>query len=182
VRELEPDKFGPKIQKLSSAEQVALSEKSLTTQILTPLGRNKPGQTAIQAFAVIGTGADALRRAAEVLSSKKKAQTSFPANGEVTVVFFSYLYGSYVRLNKVEQQPGLINITYSFVPHETAQLTRHFALIPLGKLPSGDVQVDIQQTQTGQKITDDGIKGSAPSVESQIVSKSFRFKVKKKDD
>ncbi len=137
VHELEPDMFGLKIRKLSSAEQIALSEKSLTTQILYPLGHNKPGQTAIQAFAVTGTGVDALRKAADILSGKKKPQTSFPANSDVSVVFFSYLYGSYVHLNNVEQQPGLINITYRFVPHETANLTRHFALGPIPKYVNG---------------------------------------------
>ena len=182
VRELEPDKFGQSIRKLSSAEQIGIIGKSLTTRVLSSLEHIKPGQSARQAFVVTGTGADALREAAEVLSGKKKPQSSFPANSSVSVVFFSHLFGSYVHLDKVEQQPGLIIISYRFVPHETADLTKHFALIPLGKLPPGEVRVDVKRSPMEKKFIDAGFTELPSSADSQVIAQPFRFTVKGKSD
>jgi hypothetical protein len=181
VRDLEPDKFGPQIRKLSSAEQLKKYETSLTNQILGKLDFNKLGQKANPGFAVEGIGADALREAAAVLSGTKKPPTSFAANSNVSVVFFSHQSGYYVHLDKVEQRPGLVTISYQFVPHETRNLTRHFALIPLGKLPSGDVKVDIKRLPMQKKFIDAGFKESDSSAESRV-AQSFRFSVKGKND
>lgn len=178
IRELEPDKFGPRIRKLNTAEQIARGEKSLTNQAISHLKHTKPGQAAIPAFAVAGTGVDALREAAAVLSGKKKPQATFSANSDVSIVFFSYLCGSYVYLDKVEQQSGLIVISYRFVPHETREVTNHLALIPLGKLPPGEVKVDIKRLPLEKKFLDVGFKELPSSAGSQIVAQSFRFTVK----
>lgn len=180
VRDLEPDKFGPQIRKLSTAEQLKKSEKSLASQILSKLEFIKPGQKADQGFAVTGIRADALREAAAVLSRKKKPQTSFPANSELSVVFFSHLSGYYVHLDKVEKQPGLVVISYQFVPHETRNLTKHFALIPLGRLPSGNVSVDIKRLPMQKKFIDAGFQEADRLAESQV-AQSFRFTVTEKD-
>jgi hypothetical protein len=181
VRDLEPDKFGPQIRKLSSAEQLKKYEKSLTSQVLGQLDFNKLGQKANPGFAVAGIGADALHEAAAVLSEKKKPQTSFPANSYVSVVFFSHQSGYYVHVDKVEQQPGLVVISYQFVPHESRNLTRHFALIPLGKLPPGKVRVDIKRSPMQKKLIDAGFKEADRSDESQV-AQSFRFTVNAKGD
>jgi hypothetical protein len=178
ARELEPDKFGPQIRKLSTAEQLRITDKSLMNQIGTQLQHDKPGQSARQAFAVARTGVDALREAAAVLSGKKKPQASFGANTNVSLVFFSYSSGYYVYLNKVELQPGLVVISYRFVPHETKEMTSHFALIPLGRLQPGEVKVDIKRSPWEKKFLDAGFKEPPGSVETQIVSRSFRFTVK----
>lgn len=182
AHDLEPDKFGPSVTTLSSAEQIKLSGKSLATQILSHLQYNKPSQSALKAFAVAGTGKDALREAAEVLSGMRKPQASFPANSEVSVAFFSHLFGCYVHLNKVEQQPGLVVISYRFVPHETAQLTRHFALIPLGKLSPGEVKVDIKRSPMEKKFLDAGFTEQPRSTDAQVIAQPFRFTVKGKGE
>jgi hypothetical protein len=156
--------------------------KSLTSQIGSRLQFSKPGQSAAQAFAVAGAGKDALREAAAVMSGKKKPQTSFSANSNVSVVFFSHSFNCYVHLDKVELQPGLIVISYRFVPHETKQMSSHFALIPIGKLPPGEVKVDIKRLPMGKTFTDAGFKEPASSWESQVVAQPFRFTVKGKSD
>jgi hypothetical protein len=178
VHDLEPDKFGPRISKLSSAEQIKIMGKSLMSQIGGRLQYNKPGQPARQAFAVMGIGADALREAAAVLSDKKKSQVSFPANSNISVVFFSHVSGYYVYVTRVVVKRSLIEISYRFVPHETKEMTSHFALIPIGKLPPGEVKVDINRSPIEKKFVDAGFKEPPSSMDSQIVSRPFRFTVK----
>jgi hypothetical protein len=180
VRDLEPDKFGPHLSKLSSAEQIELTDKSLFSQIGSHLGFNKPGQSAAQSFAVAGTGADALREAAAVMSATKNPRTSMSTSSNVSVLFFSHSFGCYVHLVKVETQPGQIVISYRFVPHETKELTSHFALIPLGKLSPGEVKVDIKRVPIEKTFSDAGFKEPDSSWDSRVVAQSFRFKVKGK--
>ncbi len=182
IRELEPDKFGPLTRKLSTTEQISLSEKSLVNQAISPIRHKTLERSSIPAFAVAGTGVDALREAAAVLSGKKKPQVTFPTNSHVSIVFFSYPYGAYVHLVKVEQHSGQVVISYRFVPHETAELTRHFALIPLGKLSPGEVKVDTKRLPLEKKFTDAGFKEPPSSADSQVVAQSFRFKVEDRSD
>ncbi len=182
VHDLEPDKFGPRISKLSSAEQLKVTGKSLTSQIATHLDYNKPGQSALQAFAVSGIGADALREAAAVLSGKKKPQTLFLPNSDLSIVFFSHPFSYYVHLDKVEQQPGRVVISYRFVPHDTKEITRHFALIPIRKLPPGKVKVDIKRLPMSKSLPDTGFKELPSSFDAQVVAQSFLFTVKGKSD
>ncbi len=170
ARSLEPDEFEPSSGAPSSREQIKIT------------GKSKQGQSAPQAFAVAGTGRDALREAKAVLSGKKKPQTSFPADSNVSVVFFSHSSPYYVHLDKVEQQPGLVVISYRFIPHETADLTRHFALIPLRKLPLGNVRVDMKRLPLEKKFLDAGFTEPSRLEESQIVAQSFSFTVKEKVD
>jgi hypothetical protein len=182
VRELEPDKFGPRIRKLSSAEQLEVTGKSFLSQLGSRLQSFKPGQPAPQAFAVAGTGADALREAAAVLSGTRKSQLSFPENTNVSVVFFSREFNYYVHLDKVEQLPGQLSISYRFVPHETKDMTQHVALIPIGQLPPGTVKVDIKRLPMGTKFSEAGFKEPPGAVDSQIIAQSFRFTVNGKSE
>jgi hypothetical protein len=180
--DLEPDKFGPSVRKLSSAEQIKIAEKSLITKALRPLEYNKPGQSALQAFTVPGIGADALREAAAVLSGTKKPQTLFLPNSDLSIVFFSHSFSYYVHLDKVEKQRELIVISYRFVPHDTKEITRHFALIPIGKFPPGKVKVDIKRLPMSKSLADAGFKEPPSSFDAQVVAQSFLFRVKGKSD
>ena len=155
---------------------------SLLSQIRNHLQYNKPSKSASQAFAVEGTGRTARREAAAVMLGKKKPQDSFPANRDLSVIFFSDLFGSYVHLAKVEQQRGRVVICYRFVPHESSQLTTHIALVPLGKLSPGEVKVDIKRLPMQHKYLDEGFKELPSSWDSRIVSQPFRFRVEDKSD
>lgn len=130
------------------------------------------GKEAKAGFAVLGTGIDALPRAHEVICKGKARRKEFPFGSEISVVFFSYQFGSYVHLHRVEQRNNVIEVHYRFVPHRTREMTSHFALIPLGALPSGEYTVEIIQYPLDQQITDGG---------HDIICKPFAFSVIEQD-
>lgn len=149
----------------------------LTSGILTTLTYNKPGQTAKPAFVVAGTGIDALREAAAVLVDGKKPRASFPASSDVSIVFFSNAFGYYVHVRKVEQEPGKIVVTYRFAPHRTKEMTNHFALIPLGKLPPGKVKVEFVRAPIDPQFAVAGFKEPDAKVDAQVIARPFEFEV-----
>jgi hypothetical protein len=152
----------------------------LTSGVLQSLINSKRGQEAKPGFAVAGMGVDALREAHSVLADNGKPQTSFTTNDNVSVVFFSHPFNYYVHLSKVEQKPDKVVITYSFVPHRTKEMTRHFALIPLGKLSPGKVKVEIVRApMQPQKIT--GFKPPSAETDARIVARPFQFEVVKRE-
>jgi hypothetical protein len=176
VRELEPDKFGAALANRSSREQLRIMRQSLTSQILSRVQFNKPGQKAARGFTVVGNGADALREAHAVIADRKMPRESFPAGSDLSAVFFSHEFGYYVHVQKVEREADRVTIWYRFVPHETKELTRHFALIPLGSFSPGEVQVEIKRS-----LDKEG-RGPDTSAESRVVAQSFRFQVKADND
>jgi hypothetical protein len=117
------------------------------------------------AFAVEGTGLKALENAYDIILGKQSRPTSL--SGEVSVIFFSLAAGNYVHLTNVERDQNTINVRYKFVRHEEKHLTRHFAIIPLGKLPKGKYKVDIAAESPAPK-----------SSKLPRVSSSFDFIVK----
>jgi hypothetical protein len=150
----------------------------LVRDILRVLGdAPEEGKPAREAFAVQGTGLDALREAHAVLVQKKKPQNTFPAGSEISVVFFSYSSGSYVHLEKVQRRDNVIEIRYRFVPHKTAELTEHIAIAPLGPSPAGEFQVAVIQSPMDERFVKGGFRPVDPAVARQLVSGSFRFSV-----
>ena len=139
------------------------------------------GMQAKSAFAVLGSGEEALRQAHAVLVENKPAQDSFPAGGEISVVFYSHQFGGYVHLDQIRRRNGLVEIKYRFVPHLETYLTEHVALIPLGNLPSGEYEVRIIQVPIEQKFVDYGVKPINSEWERRIVCKSFSFSVVRDD-
>jgi len=100
------------------------------------------GKKPRSAFAVVGTGDKALKEAHAVLFGKGPPKQTLPADSNLSVVFFSYEVGSYVHLVKAFRNKNDISVQYLFVPHETKEMTHHFALIPIGcfKKLSGNVE------------------------------------------
>ncbi len=144
VRELEPNNFGEAVRNLSSEEKALRLHGSLTTQIQQSLRFDRK-KLAGPCFAVVGTGKEALKRAYEVLVEKKEPLRSFRSGDQLSVVFYSYQFGSAVQLQSVALRGNTIEIQYAFIPHRTLNITTHFALIPVGKLPQGAIDVHIQQ-------------------------------------
>jgi hypothetical protein len=154
----------PGTQNISDLEKATPSEDWLITKIRDEQHSKGWMAKAGRAFAVEGTGLKALENAHDVIFGKQKRLTSL--SGEISVIFFSLAGGQYVHLTKVEREGDTINIRYKLVPHEQKHLTRHFAIIPLGKLPKGNYKVDIA-TKSPAK----------PSVTLPRVSASFDFTV-----
>jgi hypothetical protein len=179
VQELEPDKFGEHTRGLPSAERSRLLDESITDQIRVALDKDRPskGTIAKPGFAVLGTGAEALQGAYDVLVKKKTPDKSFPLGSNVTLVFFSHLCGQYVHLVDVERKRNAIKIQYQFVPHMNADLTWHFALIPVGKLPIGKYGVEIIQLPGGKDKTGHFVGGLSADQARQIVCQPFSFSV-----
>jgi hypothetical protein len=158
---------------------VVSQRASLADQIGGALDFIPKGQTAGKGFAVVGTDKEALRNAHKVLVQTRKPRQSFSASADLSLVFFSHPFGQYVHLAHVEQRDKTIKISYRFVPHETKQMTAHFALIPLGKLTAGGYQVDIVRLPLEQKYVAQGFKPVDPQWESRVVCQPFSFTVAK---
>jgi hypothetical protein len=180
VQELEPEAYGREARSLSESEQFERINKSIIQQIRQSLqlesnsdaqGRKKPGK----AFAVVGTGREALIEAKTILSGRKEPQTSFPADSKLSIVFYSLEAGSYVHLTSVDRQGNRLYIHFQFVPHFTAEVSSHFALIPVADLPSGKIEVPIVQEPMKDEY---GIR-KEPKINSdwqeQVICKPFSF-------
>lgn len=178
VCELEPDNFGEQTRTLPDAERISLSKDSLTQQIRRAIKYSVPRSTdAKPGFAVLGRGLEALRAAYQVLVRGESIQATFPEDAEVSLVFFSHLAGSYVRLENAERRGNKIEIRYRFVAHRTKDATNHFALIPLGKLPPGKYQVDIVQLPIEHPNRTAEMAYLPPDKARRIVCQPFSFTV-----
>lgn len=112
-------------------------------------------ETVRPTFAVQGTGFEALRNSYEVLVKKKEPKRSFDENTDISIIFFSRDDNWYVHLQSVEVKNKIITLNCNMVTHETQETTKHFALIPVGKLLSGEYQIEVvvsQVDKTGQPI------------------------------
>jgi hypothetical protein len=129
------------------------------------------------AFAVVGTGFEALREARDIMLGRRKPPKVLPADKELSVVFSSHEFGYYVHIHEVFIRDSSVTIKYRFVPHRTKELTRHFALIPIGKQPPGTVSVNIICSPMQQEFLDAGFQSPDPDAESRVISGSFEFQV-----
>src|SRR4051812_2486016 len=100
IRKLEPKQATGN---LSDKEVIS---RSLVLQIQQSLmKRPKPNEKAGAAFIVVGTDQEALKNAHAIMIAKAKKEPPrvFPANSELSLVFYSYASSKYVRLLSVEQ-------------------------------------------------------------------------------
>jgi len=155
---------------------------SMVYDIRRAIGFPPENKEAEPAFAVSGTELDALREVHAVLVDKNKPRETFPAGSKVFVVFFSHETNSYVHLRGAECNNNVVSIRYRFVPHETEETTRHLALIPLGKLPSGKYRVNIIRCPMPRKYIDSGFQPISDAVARRIVCGSFSFSVLQKGE
>jgi hypothetical protein len=172
IRNLEPKRA------TGNLSTEALIRDSLVLQIRRTLqNRPKPGEKAGPAFVVVGTEKEALKNAHAVMVAKdeKEPPRLLPANTDLSLVFYAYTGGRYVRLDSVEKSERLIVIKYHLESHSTANATIHFALIPIGKLPVGAVQVKIEQLPP----TDEKGQPLPMRDERHIVCDSFTFAAEK---
>jgi len=149
------------------------------TPLVYDIGRSlhRPFQenhSAGAAFVVEGYRKTALTNAHAVLTNKAERMTEVPSDTDLTLVFYSLTFGRYVWLDSVEQSKTEVVVDYRFVSHMTAEATNHFALIPLGTLSPGPVEVKIRQLPP--KAVSGTHHGPVENAE-RIVSGSFTFEV-----
>jgi hypothetical protein len=117
--------------------------KELTNDLATWLMRRTgEGGKAGKSFLVTGQGDVALQGAANVLMGGAKRPTKL-AGTEASLVFYSFAAPGYVTIDSIEREDGKVTVRFKVTTHEEAMATTHFALIPLGKLPAGKLEVEI---------------------------------------
>src|SRR5689334_3455301 len=172
IRKVEP----ALLEKVSSEEQQRRASRSLISQTLRPLTKFPAAQSE-PGFATKGIGIDALKNAHAVLASKEKPNKTFSPHDAVSLVFFSRLFGEYVHIKEIKRVANRVEIRYQFVPHIDTEETVNFALIPLGKLPPGKVDVDVVRLPQDKKFDLLSITPVSKEMESRVVCKSFQFVV-----
>lgn len=175
VRKLDPPR---KSQPISADEFI---RTSLVEQIKHSLDNNhspKQGEKAGRAFVVMGTGLEALREAQKVLAGDAKRIDEVPANKEITLVVYKYNSGRAMRLDGVDQQGNKLAVRYHLKTYDMLQSFASFALIPIGKLEPGKVEVAVEHgIDEGPSDLNERHDKRAPA--ERIVSRSFDFAVTK---
>jgi hypothetical protein len=118
-----------------------LRKRSLVVGISWATRDRKAGQSPGPGFVVSGNGAEALRNAHAVITNaekKKKPDQIAPPDTELSIVFYAHTSGRYHWITQIERNGNDFVVTYQSTPHTTADVTNHFALIPVGKVdPQG---------------------------------------------
>ena len=94
-------------------------------------------------FLVMGEGKEALLNAAKVIVDGTPPAKTLPPDKNVWLVFYSYPASGYVHLQSVRQTRTEVTVRFHVVTHRSADSTSHFAIIPLGKLPAGQVDIKV---------------------------------------
>jgi hypothetical protein len=174
VRELEPQH--PDAGLMSDEELLRTYKVRQILKSLSFRNRPKPDDKAGPAFVVVGTGKEALKNARDVFVKEKEPAKVLPADTDLTLIFYSYMCARYVRLTSGEQSENAITVKYEIVAHGTHEMTTHFALIPIGKLNEGTVQVKVKQVDSNDKYDQLVQPLSNPL---RYVSGPFTFEVRK---
>lgn len=136
--------------------------------------RPKEGEKADKAFVVVGTGVDALRQAQRVRTGEVQRDKTVPADKYLTLVFFAYTSGRFLRIDEIQQLGNKTEIKYHLKACEATRASTQFALIPLGKLPAGEANVTVARNpDTGPSYL---VSRAIPAA--RLVSGSFTFNVK----
>ena len=147
------------------------------TRRLSRLG-HKESDKAPVGFIVAGKDKQALDRACDIITGKAKRQEIFPADQELTLVFYSHATGRYVRLDEVERNGNDITIRYHLETKSTMDLNVYVALIPLEKLPADKYPVWVKRNPPvyGRGAQDGP---ASPKEVKRTISGSFEFIVAK---
>ena len=146
-------------------------EGALLSEIVAALNYDPRRRPVVgECFAVEGQGLEALRAAHKVLVEGGSKQIKFRQGQQISLVFYSLSFNSYVHLAHVEQRPDTIQLTYLLVPHKTKEMTAHLALIPVFIPASVLVRVEVKPSMTDGLAAVDW--GKWPK---EIVCSSFAF-------
>jgi len=84
-----------------------------------------------EAFIVVGDRMSALREANAVLAGRTTKQHTIRCMDQAWIVFYSLAFNNYVHIIDVQQDDDVVTVTCRLEPHETKEMTRHFAMIPI---------------------------------------------------
>jgi len=129
-------------------------------------------------FVVAGTGQDALIAAYKKLPVGEVPSNSIPFGKEVSIVYFSHVYPSYIVLHRVERRGNVIDVRYRFDAYSSGY-SGHTALIPLGKLPTGEYHVNMIEAPTKKY---QGLPASSLVEVHLRVCQSFAFAVEESSE
>jgi len=167
VRKIESQPQPGRVWRVDDSPLVAQIHRSLKRRL-------QPGERIGSAFVVTGSDLGALRNAHAVLVNKVERSTTVPSDNELTLVFFSYIFGRYVWIESVEDLGNVIDVKYRFVSHRTGEVTSHFALIPIGRRVEETVEVRITQLPP---IDEKRQKSSLTFDSREVVCSSSSFRV-----
>jgi hypothetical protein len=158
------------------------SDKDLVELVQQSLGRKSSNGDAKSGFVVQGEAKDALQQAYDVLVSEKLDLKDVEGRKRIWIVFFSRDSSQYVHLHSIQLQANHITVRYRFVPHDSKELSRHFALIPLGNLPAGKYSVSMVNSPMEKRYLDIGFQPMPEAYVPKIVCSSFEFTVVENPD
>jgi hypothetical protein len=150
---------------------------ALVYAIRTGLKFPAKGSKARPAFVVSGDVATALAVAKDTLVQGKPPRPSFHTTDDISVVFFSHASPMYVHLESVRRANNEIEVRYRYVSHEESWITDHFAIIPLGRLPTGKYRIKIVQSPMDATLLAKGHRPPSRDFTESAVSKSSQFEV-----
>ena len=128
---------------ISGTQDVRKLSNELSNDFATWLMRRTgEGGKSGKCFVVSGEGEVALQGAANVLLGGAKRPTKL-AGKEASLVFYSLAAPGYVSIDSIEKGGGKITVRFKIATHQESLSTTHFALIPLGKLSAGKLEVEI---------------------------------------
>ncbi len=151
-------------------------DNSLVGEIARTLCK-KYGKEVGPAFIVSGDGAEALKNTHAIITGMMKRSDKVPHAGTKSIFFFTNLDSRYIHVTKVDMKEGSIKIYCRETPHETSNMTVHFALIPLGKLHKGIFNVEIVSEPLEKGWADRGLKPYDEEKRKKKYCSSFKFEV-----
>jgi hypothetical protein len=153
------------------------ANQSLLAEIKKALAVETLETKADSAFAVSGSFLAALKNAHAVLAGKQERPTSLSADSSISIAFFSLESPYYISITDVQIRREVIRIKYEYILHITEDMSRLFALIPLGKLSSGHYRVEIDHEPFEKRFSK--FRKSGPhELMLGRVSTSFEFDIK----
>ncbi|MAT72420.1 MAG: hypothetical protein CMJ58_23190 [Planctomycetaceae bacterium] len=131
-----------------------------------------------QAFVVEGEGPKALPRVRKIFEGKSMPDQMFKSGMPLSLVFFTEMSGTYVFLDEVRATGRSIEIRYRFHPHRTRDATVHFALIPLGKLPPAQYEVELTQVPVAKEFQKQGYPAINEEWAEELICRPTRFEIR----
>lgn len=189
LRELEPEYFAyrntpEKIREYSDPKKIQEMQSKAKDSLVLAIERVMNGlsevseQNAGTGFAVHGRDRKALREVHKVLVKGEKPESAFYEDTELSIAFFARPAQPKVRLLRGERHGSVIKIYYGLISHGLGNLTWNLAMIPVGKLPPGEYQVElIRASDEEAKYRQRDLPAIESGKEEQIVCKRFQFAV-----
>ena len=123
-------------------EPNAMSAVSAINRLLS-IRSSEENAKAGQCCLVEGEGKESLYSALAIIEKRQPIPEFMPAGKPLTLFFYTHFAPGYVCLDSVYWEGTRLKVNYKVVIHQTTEATIHFALIPVGKLSAGKINVDV---------------------------------------